>query len=55
MFATIHFRIFCLPVCYPVCCSVLCECDTGLGILREENKLQVFRNRLLRNVFQPYG
>ena len=33
-----------------VCC--LCGCDTWLLTLREENRLRIFENRVLRKIFR---
>jgi hypothetical protein len=32
---------------------VLCECETWFLTLREERKLRVFENRVLRRIFGP--
>ena len=40
------YRTIILPV-------VLCGCETWSLSLREERKLRVFKNRLLRRIFQP--
>jgi len=64
MLAIIRCRIFCLPVLlsknikiqiyrtviFPV---VLCGCETWSLILREERRLRVFENRVLRRIFGP--
>ena len=61
MLAIIRCRIFCLPVCYlnikiyrtvilPV---VLYGCETWLLTLKEERRLRVFENRVLRRIFGP--
>jgi hypothetical protein len=59
MLAIIRCRIFCLPVCYPkktkirvyrtvVLPVVLYGCETWSLTLREEQRLRVFENRVLR-------
>jgi hypothetical protein len=62
MLATIRFRTFCLLVCcqkkiriyktiiLPV---VLYGCETWFLTLREEHRLRVFENRVLRRIFGP--
>jgi hypothetical protein len=64
MLAIIQYRICCLPDCYhknskikiyrtiilPV---VLYGCETWSLTLREECRLRVFENRVLRKVFGP--
>jgi len=40
------YRTIILPV-------VLCGCETWSLILREERRMQVFENRVLRRVFGP--
>ena len=57
MLAVIQCIIFCLPVCYqkktimlPV---VLYECETWSLTLREEGRLKMFENRVLRRIFGP--
>ena len=64
MLAIIRCRIFCLPGCYhknlkikiyrtiimPV---VLYGCETWSLTLREERRLRVFENRVLRRIFGP--
>ena len=61
MLAVIQCRIFCLPISnlkmkihrtmiLPV---VLYGCETWLLTLREEHRLKVFENRLMRKVFGP--
>jgi hypothetical protein len=42
------YRIIILPV-------VLYECETWSLILREERRLRVFENRVLRRIFGPKG
>jgi len=58
----IRYRIFCLPVCYPksyyiyrtiILPVVLYVCETWSLTLREERRLRVFENRVLRRVFGP--
>jgi hypothetical protein len=64
MLATIRCRIFCLPGCYPkklkikiyraiILFVVLYGCETWSLTLREERRLRVFENRVLRRVFGP--
>jgi hypothetical protein len=63
MLAIIQSKIFCLPVSYkklkikiyktlifPV---VLCGFEAWSLILREENGLRIFENRVLRKIFGP--
>jgi hypothetical protein len=63
MRATILFRIFCLPVfdqknkdkiyttvIFPL---VLCRCETWSLALREEQRLRVLKNRVLRKTLGP--
>jgi hypothetical protein len=58
MLATIQPRSFCLKVeiriykttILPV---VLCECETSSLTLREEHRLRVFENRVLRGISGP--
>jgi hypothetical protein len=55
MLAVIRCRIFCFPVCcrtiiFPV---VLCGCEACSLALREEHRLKVFENRVLRIIFGP--
>jgi hypothetical protein len=63
MLATMHFRIFCLPVCYlktkikiyktitlPV---VLYGCETCSFTFKQEHRLRVFNNRMLGRIFGP--
>jgi hypothetical protein len=40
------YKIIILPV-------VLCGCETWYLTLREENRLRVFENRVLRRIFEP--
>ena len=54
MLAVIRRRIFCLPVCYrtiflPV---VLYGCETWSLKLKEERRLRVFENRVLRRILR---
>jgi hypothetical protein len=63
MLATIRFRVFC-PL---ACClgtkniknnnsaSCLYGCETWSVTLREEHRLRVFENRVLRRMFGPKG
>ena len=63
MLAIIRCRIFCLPVCYPklnikihrtiILPVVLYGCETWSLTMREERRLRVFENRVLRIVFGP--
>ena len=64
MLAIIRRRIVCLPVFYPKILKiklyrtitlpvVLCGCETWSLTLREERRLRVFENRVLRRVFGP--
>jgi len=64
MLAIIRYRIFCLPVCYPKTLKikiyrtiifpvVLYGCETWSLTLREERRLRVFENRVLRRVLGP--
>jgi len=63
MLAIIRCRIFCLPVCYPkikvkiyrtiILPVVLYGCETWSLTLREERKLRLFENRVLRRIFGP--
>ena len=60
MFAITRFRIFCLPVFYSkikikihrniILSVVLCGYETWSLILREERRLSVFENRVLRRI-----
>ena len=52
MLAVIRCRIFGLPVCYP---EILYGCETWSLTLREERRLRVFENRVLRRVFGNRG
>jgi hypothetical protein len=63
MLASIRCRIFCLPVCYPnfkikiyrniIFPGVLYGCETWSLTFREERRLKVFENRVLRKIFGP--
>jgi len=63
MLAIIRRRIFCLPVCYPnikikiyrtiIFPGVLYGCETLSLTFREERRLYVFENRVLRRIFGP--
>ena len=64
MLAFIRCRIFCLPGCYPknlkikiyrtiILPVVLYWCEALSLTLREERKLRVFENKVLRRVFGP--
>jgi len=64
MLAIIRCRIFCLPVCYPkklkikiyrtiILPVVLYGCETWSLTLREERRMRVFENRVLRKIFGP--
>ena len=64
MLATTRCRTFCLPVCYPknvkikiyrtiILPVVLYECETWSLTLREEHRLRVFENRVLRRIVGP--
>ena len=61
MLVIIRCRIFCLPICYPkiyrtiILPVVLCGCETWSIILRENRRLRVFKNRVLRRIFGPKG
>jgi hypothetical protein len=65
MLAVIPCRIFCLPVCFQknikirisgtIILSVLCGCETWSLKSREESRLRVFQNRVLRIIFGPMG
>jgi hypothetical protein len=60
---TIRSNIVCLPYCHPkyaieiyrtvILPVVLCGCETWSFILREEHRLRVFENRVLREIFGP--
>jgi hypothetical protein len=64
MLATIGSRVFCLPACclemvkVKICITimlsvVLCGCETWSLVLREDHRLRVFVNRVLRRIFGP--
>jgi len=54
--AIIRCRILCLPVCYTkILPVVLYGCETWSLILREERRLRMFENRMLRIIFGPKG
>jgi hypothetical protein len=64
MLATIQTKIFCLPVSYKkklkikiyktvILQVVLYGCETLSLISREEHRLRVFENRVLRRIFGP--
>ena len=64
MLAIIEVRIFCLPICYPkkikikvyitiILPVLLYGRETWSLTLREERRLRVFENRVLRRVFGP--
>jgi hypothetical protein len=59
MLAIIRCRILCLPGCYPktyrtiIFPVIFYGCETWSLTLREERKLRVFENRVLRRVFGP--
>jgi hypothetical protein len=63
MLAIIQSRIFCLPVSYHkterlkytklILIVVLYGCETWSLTLREEHRLRVFENRVLRRIFGP--
>jgi hypothetical protein len=54
MFATIRSRTFCLLVnCRKTLPVILYECETWSLTLREEPRLGVFENRVLRRIFGP--
>ena len=65
MLATIRCRIFCLLGCYPevyksryiyrtvILPVVLYGCESWSLTLREERKLRVFENMVLRRIFGP--
>jgi hypothetical protein len=59
MLVIIRCRIFCLPVCYPkiqrisILSVVLYGCETWSLTLREEHRLRLFKNRVLRRIFGP--
>jgi hypothetical protein len=64
MVAVIQSKIFCLPVSYKknlknkiyqtvILTVVLYGCETWSLTLREEQRLRVFENRVLRRIFGP--
>jgi hypothetical protein len=64
MLAIIESKIFCLPVSYKknikikiyrtvILPVVLYGCETWFLTLREEHRLRVFENRVLRKIFVP--
>jgi hypothetical protein len=63
MLATIQSRTFRLLVCYRKsyeleytrlrCCHCFVWCETRSQALREEHRLRVFENRVLRRIFGP--
>ena len=59
MLSIIRCRIFCLPGCYPrkyrtiILPVVLYGCEAWSLIFREERKLRVFENMVLRRIFGP--
>jgi hypothetical protein len=64
MLAIIQSKIFCLPVLYKknlkikiyrtiILPVVLYGCETWSLTLREEHRLRVFENRVLRKIFGP--
>jgi len=61
MLAIIRCRIFCLAICYQkkikihrtITLPVLYGCETFSLTLREERRLRVFENRVLRRIFGP--
>jgi hypothetical protein len=62
MLAIIQSKIFCLPVSYKkrlkyikivIVPIVLYGCETWSLTLREEHRLRVFENRVLRRIFGP--
>ena len=63
MVAVIWSRIFCLPVCYPnikiklhrtiILPVILHACETWSLTMREERRLRVFENRVLKRIFGP--
>jgi hypothetical protein len=59
MLAILRYRIFCLPVCCPkiyrtiILPEVLYGCETLSLTLREERRLRMFKNRVLRRIFGP--
>jgi hypothetical protein len=63
MLAIIQSKIFCLPVSYKklnikiyktvILPVVLCGCENWSATLREEHRLRIFENRVLRRIFGP--
>jgi hypothetical protein len=66
MLIIIRCRIFCLPVCFPknikfdiyrtiyiILPVVLYGCETWFLTLKEERRLRVRENRVLREMFEP--
>jgi hypothetical protein len=63
MLAITQFKIFCIPVSYKnvkikiykplILPGVLYGCETWSLTLREEHRLRVFENRVLRRIFGP--
>jgi len=64
MLAIIRYRIFCLPVLYPknintdthrtiIFPVVLFGCESWSLTLRKEQRVRVFENRVLREIFGP--
>ena len=61
MLAIVHCRIFLFPICYPetkikiyiTIIFLLYGCETWSLTLREECRLRVFENRVLRRIFGP--
>jgi hypothetical protein len=59
MLTVVRCRIFCLPDFYPKIpkdediknCNFACGCETWLLTLREDCRLRVFENRVLRRLF----
>jgi hypothetical protein len=53
-----QFRIFCLPVCFKIYKTIILPvalygCETLSLTIREEHRLTVFENRVLRRIFGP--
>jgi hypothetical protein len=64
--ATMQIGIFCLPICISkkvkikiyktiILSVVLYGCETWSLTLREEHRLRMFENRVLRRIFGPKG
>jgi hypothetical protein len=63
MLAIIQSKIFCLPISYQkpkdkiyrivILPAVLYGCETWSLTLKDEHRLRVFENRLLRRIFGP--